>query len=1109
MKPFYSLKKTKKPSITWFVLFAVLGLMSFNYLFLLAPGLDQNDPMQPYLNGVFPTATPNGGAGGAASYTITNAFPNLTFIDPVKILNFPNNQLMVVGKPGLVWIFDKNPNTTQKTLILDVSANTKVGADGGMLGAALHPEFGQAGSPNRGYFYLWYRYSPDPSTNGQQGYMRLSRFNIPDGQTLADPNSEYVLIQQFDRHDWHNGGDMFFGPDGFLYLVIGDEGGANDQFNRTQSISDWLFGGVLRIDLDQRGGAISHPIRRQPNNGVSPPSGWPNSFTQGYYIPNDNPWLDVNGGILEEFWAVGTRSPHRMTYDAVTGDIWIGDIGQGTQEEISIVAMGDNLQWPYKEGDVDGPKAKPNPLIGVDKIPVYAYPRSFGRCVIGGYVIRGNSATKYPELAGKYIFGDHEVQNVWTLEKGPDGRAENVTFLLNVPTEGAGGKDGISSFGIDDDGTVYILDLFGTNLDGGKIHKLVREGGSIPDPPSALSELDVFTDLDNLTPIPGIIPYTVNTPLWSDRAAKRRWIALPNDGTHDSPTEQIHFDSENNWQFPAGTVLIKHFDLPVNENNPNQLVKLETRFVIFTAEGAYALTYRWNEAGTEAYLINDEETRNLTVTRANGTQYTQTWSFPSRQQCMDCHNAVAGFALGVKTRQLNGDYTYPSTGITSNQLETWNHLGIFHEDIGDPLQHPQNAPLEAANVSPELKIRSYLDANCSYCHRPNGVEGAFDARGGTAFQDQNLINAAAISHASPPGAQIIIPGASANSLLWIRDNSVGTDKMPPVGKSLVDDTYINQLSQWINNLDNNSPASIAEGWYTLQVRSNGQLATVSNASTAENSPVRQGLAAGSTHQKWYVQAYGNNYRILAEHSNKVLATVDWRANRGAQVVQQSWTAAQNQLWYFEATTNGHYKIINAYNGLVLDARSAQGGNLATWTENTNQDQEWQLNATTGGTPPLLEECTEIYLSDLDWLGTPINGWGPVEKDLSNGGTGTGDGSPMTINGQTYSKGLGAHANSEITYALNGAYKTFRSDIGVDDSTCGIGTIAFEVKGDGISLYQSPVMGQADAAISIEVDITNVNELKLIISNGGDNINCDHGDWANARLEMCTIPAPPI
>ena len=277
-----------------------------------------------------------------------------------------------------------------------------------------------------------HRYTPVDGTDRQSpvvnGYMRLSRFNLAEGANTIDPNSEYVMMQVFDRHDWHNGGDMFFHPDkGFLYLVVGDEGAARDSYGVTQQIDKWLFGGVLRIDVDQRGGNISHPIRRQPQNAGTPPAGWPSSFTQGYYIPNDNPWLDPDGGILEEFYAIGTRSPHRMTFDESTGEIWIGDIGQGAKEEINIVAKGDNLQWPYREGDQNGFTSMPNPLIGNDKDPIFAYPRSFGRCVIGGFVYRGN---RYPELKGKYLFGDHETQNVYTLTKDSNGGAPNIEFLF-------------------------------------------------------------------------------------------------------------------------------------------------------------------------------------------------------------------------------------------------------------------------------------------------------------------------------------------------------------------------------------------------------------------------------------------------------------------------------------------------------------------------------------------------------------------------------------------------------------------------------------------------------------------------------------------------------
>ncbi|HOZ41691.1 MAG TPA: PQQ-dependent sugar dehydrogenase, partial [Flavobacteriales bacterium] len=558
-------------------------------------GLQNAEPIGPYMNGVF-TADPPTPGGATVTYTVQNAFPNLTFNDPVKMLELPSGKFMVFGKSGYAWVFNNDPATGTKTQVLNINNRTRIDQDGGLLGAALHPEYGQQGSPNARYFYVWYRYFPVGDPRGEQAFMRLSRFTMNAAETLADPASEFVLVQQFDRQNWHNGGDMFFGPDGFLYFAVGDEGGANDQYNRTQNISSWFFGGVFRIDVDMQGGSISHPIRRQPINGATPPSGWPNSFTQGYYIPNDNPWQDPGGGILEEFWALGTRSPHRMTYDPPTGDIWIGDVGQGSREEISRAFAGANLQWPYREGDIAGPKTKPNPLIGYDQLPVYSYPRSFGQCVIGGYVIRGN---KYPELNGRYIFSDHETQNIHTLELSAFGTAQNLQFLLNVPAEGTGGKDGISSFSMASDGTLYILDLYGTNLDGGKVRKLVRIQNGVPEPPALLSQLGVFTDLATLQTAPGIIPFTVNSPLWSDRAEKRRWMAIPNDGSHDSPAERIGFNADDKWTFPPGTVMIKHFELPLNENDPGQKARLETRFMIYKNSGeAYGLTYRWNANGT-------------------------------------------------------------------------------------------------------------------------------------------------------------------------------------------------------------------------------------------------------------------------------------------------------------------------------------------------------------------------------------------------------------------------------------------------------------------------------------------------------------------------------
>ena len=1085
-----------------FALFVLtLGLTTF---FAPQRAVDEVGEMGPYLNGQFPDETPNAGGTSGVTYSVENAFRSLTFIDPVDMVEIPGaNKWLMIGLQGHVWTFDNDPMTDEKDLVLDLSQNTISIDDGGMLGVVLHPEYGQEGSPNREYVYLFYRYTLGPEfiggNNGTSGYVRLSRFNFPPGATSIDPASEYVMIQIFDRIDYHSGGDMFFGPDGFMYISVGDKGFNIDDYSQgygvTQQIDRWLFGGILRIDVDMRGGSVSHPIRRQPEGEGSPPEGWPETFTRGYYIPSDNPWVNPDGSVLEEFWAIGTRSPHKMTLDPVTGEIWIGDVGAGTQEEISIASKGDNLQWPFMEGDVAGPIVKPTTLIGNEKRPVFAYGRSVGRAVIGGFVVRNEAARKYPDLAGKYIFGDHEVQNIWAIEKGSDGRATESQFLVNVDVEGVGVKDGLSSFVQGSDGTIYVLDLYAAKRDGGKIRKLVRRTGVVPNPPALLSSLGVFTDLESLDVADGILPYTVNSPLWSDHAAKRRWVAIPNDGAFDAIEEQVTFSSEKDWVFPPGTVFIKHFDLPTQPGSKAGDKKLETRFLVVTFDGAaYGVTYRWNEEGTEAYLIDDEETRDLTVVDDAGNAFEQTWSFPSRQQCMTCHNPVAGYSLGMKTRQLNGDLTYPSSGVTANQLDTWNALNIFSSDIGDPEQHPQLASMDAEHTSVEMRVRSYIDANCAYCHRPNGVEGAFDGRAQIPLYDQHMINAASESHASPAGSIVIKPGDAEGSDFYIRDISTGDNQMPPIGKSMVDEPYIEQLKQWIESLDEKVPETLSEGIYVVG----------SNHSHKRLTALRDGRVVQAAHteeadQQWRFDHLANGkFRIQSEWTGLFLSTEHMRAHRGAAIVQKPWMASQDQYWYMDPVSDEEYLIRNAYNDLVLDVAvnsSAEGASVIAWTqkEEAGDNQLWA---------PVFTQAmsyASVYVSDLEWT-SAFGGWGPVEKDQNNGGQGLNDGRPMTIGGNTYAKGLGVYATSEITYDLSeGLYNVFMSDIGVDDGTCELGDVVFTVYGDEVKMYESPLIKQEFDPVSIFIDIEGVNTLQLVVTDGDGDLNCDHANWADARV----------
>jgi uncharacterized repeat protein (TIGR03806 family) len=615
-------------------------------------------------------------------------------------------------------------------------------------------------------------------------------------------------MNQYDRCRWHNGGAMFFGQDGFLYINCGDGGdssqgggltGADGALSRTQRLDWGLFSGVFRIDVDNDP-AKSHPIRRQPQSPTNKPAGWPESYTQGYGIPNDNPWLDEGGSILEEYHSLGLRSPHTMHYDAETGDIWIGDVGEGAREEMTLAPKGSNAQWGFMEGSIPGPGSTPSPLIGITQDPTYDYNRTTGTCIIGGMRYRG--AKWNSQLGGKLLFGDHVRGRIWTATLSTTGGAPVIQEIVaGFPT---GNKAGLANFCTDSSGEIFLPTVNGTNQPGGTIRKLVSAGIS-EEPPQFLSETGVFTDLATLATAPGVIPYSVANPLWSDAAAKHRWIILPNDGIHDTAAEKITFSEEGNWVFPAGTVFVKHFELPVDERNPSIIRRLETRFIIGTTGGGkYGFTYKWNEAGTDAELLTSGDADDIEVTLQDGSTEMRHWDFPSRADCLLCHSDASGQALGVRTHSLNKSFHYPATGRTANQLTTFNALGMLDASltaaqIGDLIEarpiHDETAPVEH-------RVRSYLDSNCSHCHRPGGTVDYFDARLGTPLKVQGIVNGLIQGHFSlGPDGRYLKPGVPNLSALHVRMDNVGNGAaMPPLAKNLVDQNAVDLLEQYITSL---------------------------------------------------------------------------------------------------------------------------------------------------------------------------------------------------------------------------------------------------------------------------------------------------------------------
>ena len=317
-----------------------------------------------------------------------------------------------------------------------------------------------------------------------------------------------------------------------------------------------------------------------------------------------------------------------------------------------------------------------------------------------------------------------------------------------------------------------------------------RADGALP---RLLSQTGAFKDTSNLTPNDTLIPYDLIVPFWSDGAAKLRWISVPD--------EKIKFAPTGEWIFPRGTVFVKTFEMATNEANPNLKRRLETRLLICdSAGGVYGVTYKWRADNSDADLLESNLTEAISIKTATGVR-TQAWYYPSRADCLTCHTANAGLVLGVKTRQLNRDFTYPS-GVTDNELRAWNHIGLFDTnlDAADFKKFPALANATDTTRSLEDRARSYLDANCAQCHRPKGTVAYFDARYDTPLAEQNLIDGNVLIDERIDNPHIIAPNDIWRSILFMRANTTEAFKMPPLARNTIDEQGMKLLRQWIESL---------------------------------------------------------------------------------------------------------------------------------------------------------------------------------------------------------------------------------------------------------------------------------------------------------------------
>jgi glucose/arabinose dehydrogenase len=398
-------------------------------------------------------------ASAQTAYQTENAFPGLFFDQPLAIASAPGetDRVFIVEKTGRIQAITGLSSTPHKQVFFDLSAKVLTASEQGLLGVAFHPDFA-----TNHYFYVFYCTTATTSA-GTGAHDRLSRFTaLAAPATNADIlATEVPMISQFDEAANHNGGDLHFGPDGYLYVALGDEGGSNDQYNNSQRIDKDFFAGLLRIDVDQRAGNL-------------PPNPHSAVHAGTYRVPFDNPFVGTmvfNGAsvspanVRDEFWAVGLRNPWRFSFDAPTGRLFLGDVGQSAREEIDLVRGGGNYGWSYREGLIAGPR--PNPPAGVvfDN-PIWDADRSLAGSITGGLVYRGS---RLPDLAGRYIFGDYVQNRVFAMTLPASGPVQVATLATENSPVG---------FGADPHNGDILIASIGT----GFIRRLVVDTDMTPPP---------------------------------------------------------------------------------------------------------------------------------------------------------------------------------------------------------------------------------------------------------------------------------------------------------------------------------------------------------------------------------------------------------------------------------------------------------------------------------------------------------------------------------------------------------------------------------------------------------------------------------------------------
>lgn len=690
-----------------------------------------------------------GTAEAPPPYRAERTYPQLQFRNPVEFVPMPGtDQMVLLEQRGPVYVFPKSGEAAKAELIFDLKKELPQHHES--YGMVFHPQF----QKNR-KVYICYITKPEVD-----GGTHVSEFTLPDTKPLhIDPKSERLIISW--RSGGHNGGSLHFGPDGMLYISAGDSGPASppDPIRTGQNLGD-LMSAISRIDVD-------HPADGKL-----------------YSIPSDNPFLKTPGA-RPELWCYGLRNPWKMSFDPVTGALWVGDVGWEIWELVYKIQRGANYGWSVMEGPQ---VVHPNDPVGPTPItpPTYAHSHSEARSITGGYVYRGK---KYPDLVGKYIHGDWVSGKVWALREVKDGKPE-VQEIANTALP-------IICFGEDQDRELYIVSYDGTifSLQANKSNAVTTSF------PKKLSETGLFYSTAKNQIAEGVLPYDINMEMWSDGTGAERFIGLPGNSIISKflKGDFSKGETQGAWRFPTNAVFARTVYVEMEKGNPTTRRRLETQILHNTGDDWRAYSYHWTKDQKDAVLYDGdgkEETFQI-KDPATGKTSPWTWRYSTRSECMVCHLTRTGTIHSFAPFQI--DREVKQAGAARNQMDILKGLGLF--------EYPTPAYTRMASLKDEAasvndRARAYLHVNCSHCHRFGG-SGASTIDFRWEMTNDKIL---AIDVTPTQGTfgldnpHVITPGRPQDSVLMYRFAKLGRGHMPYLGAQEIDPTAFKLLDRWISEM---------------------------------------------------------------------------------------------------------------------------------------------------------------------------------------------------------------------------------------------------------------------------------------------------------------------